>query len=432
MTAGKHRSTNPSPHAGQLGRQLEEERQRALRVLLLHPLLSAGGPFAAELALVRRHAEFLRTWFSRYAGWTLMVDAEVARLRKTPGTTSDGTRPAMDDTSRLPFTRRRYVLLCLALAALERSERQTTLGRLSERMMELYQGDPALAEAGILWELTTQEGRRDLVHAVRLLLSLQVLVRVQGDEQQFLTDRGDVLYTVRRPALAAVLAVRRPPSTLDEESLEGRLARITEEPLPDSEEGRNRRLRMSLVRRLLDDPVVYFAELSTEENAYLTSQRGHLARQLEQATGLVAEVRREGIALVDEGGELTDLGLAEEGTEGHLTLLLAEHLAHRARAQSEAVVPWSELFDHVATLIAEHHTQWRKDVREPGAEEELTRETVARMEALALLRRTAEGVVPRPALGRFALVREGDSGELFGRSDKRPGLKRRPRTGKAR
>jgi uncharacterized protein (TIGR02678 family) len=349
-----------------------------------------------------------------------VVDAEVARLRKTPGAYSDGTRPAVDATSGLPFTRRRYVLLCLALAAVERSERQTTLGRLAERMMELFQADPALSEAGVTWELTTQDGRRDLMHAVRLLLVLQVLVRVQGDEQQFLTDKGDVLYTVRRPALAAVLAVRRPPSTVEEMTWEGRLERILEEPLPDSEEGRNRRLRISLVRRLLDDPVVYFADLSAEENAYLVSQRGHLARLLEQATGLVAEVRREGMALVDEGGALTDLGLTEEGTEGHLMLLLAEHLAHRARAQPEAVVPRSELYEYVAALIAEHHMQWRKDVREPGAETRLAEEALERMEALALVRRTAEGIIPRPAIGRFALAREGGSGELFELPGARP------------
>jgi uncharacterized protein (TIGR02678 family) len=338
----------------------------------------------------------------------------------------------VDCTSRQPFTRRRYVLLCLALAALERSDRQTTLGRLSERMAELFQADPALAEAGLTWDLATQDGRRDLVHAVRLLLELQVLVRVHGDEQRFLMKEGDVLYTVRRPTLAAVLAVRRPPSSVEAQTLEERLARILEEPLPESEEGRNRRLRTALMRRLLDDPVVYFSELSPEETAYLTSQRGHMARQLEQATGLVAEVRREGMALVDEGGELTDLGLAEEGTEGHLCLLLAEHLSHRARALPQAVVSWSELHAHVAALISEHGAHWRKDVREPGAEVRLTEETVQRMEALALVRRTAEGVVPRPAIGRFALAREGGSGELFEPHDTRSAPKRRSPHGRRR
>jgi len=399
---------------GQFARQLDEERQRALRALLMYPMLCAGGPHAAELALVRRHAEYLRGWLQRHVGWTLVVDAEVARLRKTPACTDDTTRPAVDATSGLLFTRRRYVLLCLALAVLERSERQTTLGRLAERLAELFHADPALGEAGLDFDLSTQDSRRDLVHAVRLLLGLQVLVRVQGEEQQFLAHHGDVLYTVNRAALASVLAVRRPPSTVEETGLDERLERILEEPLPESEDGRNRRIRMRLARQLLDDPVLYHSKLSAEEAAYLTSQRPHLVRPLEQATGLLSEVRREGLALVDEGGELTDLGLPEEGTEGHLALLVAEHLAHRARTAPEAVVPWSELCAHVSALIAEHGAGWRKDVREPGADARLTEETATRLLALGLLRRTAEGVVPMPAIGRYALAQQGgEDGELF-------------------
>lgn len=408
------RETEAPPQAGaQLARQVDDERERATRALLMHPLLCAGGPHAQELALVRRHAEYLRGWFQRHAGWTLTVDAEVARLRKTPARSDDTTRAAVDTTSGLPFTRRRYVLLCLALAALERSERQTTLGRLAERLDELFQADPALGEVGLSFDLGTQDSRRDLVHAVRQLLGMQVLVRVQGEEQQFLSQHGDVLYSVNRAALASVLAVRRPPSTVEDPGLDERLQRILEEPLPESEEGRNRRIRLRLARRLLDDPVLYHAELSTEEAAYFTSQRPHLLRPLEQATGLVAEVRREGLALVDEGDELTDVGLPEEGTEGHLALLLAEHLGHRARAAPEAVVPWSELCAHVAALIAEHGAGWRKDVREPGADARLTEEAVTHLAALALLRRTAEGVVPMPAIGRYALARAGGDGELF-------------------
>ena len=62
-------------------------------------------------------------------------------------------------------------------------------------------------------------------------------------------------------------------------------------------EARNRRLRSRLTRRLLDDPIVYNDELSEAERAYLTSQRAFLLAQIEEATGLVPEVRREGIAL---------------------------------------------------------------------------------------------------------------------------------------
>ena len=60
--------------------------------------------------------------------------------------------------------------------------------------------------------------------------------------------------------------------------------------------------------------------------------------------------------------------------------------------------------------MVRHRTHWRKDVAEPGAELALTERTVTRLEALRLVRRTEDGVVPLPALGRYALG-PGDDGE---------------------
>jgi uncharacterized protein (TIGR02678 family) len=248
-----------------------------------------------------------------------------------------------------------------------------------------------------------------------------VLARVHGDEQQYVTGRGDALYNVNRPALAAMLNVRRGPSTIDETAFDRRLAALVDEPGPDTDEARNRRLRSRLTRRLLDDPIVYYDELTEPERAYLTSQRAFLLAQIEEATGLIPEIRREGIALVDEDGDLTDLALPEEGTEGHRALLLAEHLADRARADGAAPVGRAALHRHVAGLVARHRTHWRRDAAEPGAEVGLTERTLDRLQALRLVRRTEDGVVPLPALGRYALALDDDgaddepaSGDLWG------------------
>jgi uncharacterized protein (TIGR02678 family) len=391
--------------AGRLDEVIAAERRQALRALLQHPLLAAAGPLPAEFALVRRHAAWLREWLARNPGWSLHVDSETARLRKTPADLADGTRPAREPKSGQPFSRRRYVLLCLALAALERADRQTALGRLADTIVGLAAGDSELAAAGMSFTLAGHDQRRDLVHVIRLLLHLRVLVHVHGDEQQYLAGRGDVLYNVNRPALAAMLNVRRGPSTIDEPALDRRLAALVEEPVPDTDEGRNRRLRSQLTRKLLDDPIVYVDALTDGERAYLSSQRAFLVAQIEQATGLVAELRREGMAMVDEDGELTDAGLPEEGTEGHLTLLLAEHLAERARRDGPAAVGYATLRRHVADLVVRHRTHWRKDAGVPGAETALTEQAIDRLEALRLVRRTGEdGVVPLPALGRYALA----------------------------
>lgn len=389
------------------GARLEEviagERRQALRALLRRPLLSAAGAPAADFGLVRRHATWLREWLARHPGWTLQIDSETARLRKTPADLADATRPAREPGAGAPFSRRRYVILCLALAALERADRQTTLGRLADAVVAFASADPALAAAGMSFTLTGQDQRRDVVHVMRFLLDLRVLVRVHGDEQQYLAGRGDVLYNVNRPALAAMLNVRRGPSTIDDPAFGRRLEALVDEPVPDTDDGRNRRLRSRLTRRLLDDPIVYYDSLTDAERAYLSSQRAFVVGQIEEATGLVPEIRREGIAMVDEPGDLTDLGLPEEGTEGHLTLLLAEHLAGCARRDGPVAVGHAALRRHVADLIARYRAYWRKDVSEPGAEIALTEQTIERLEALRLVRRTDDGVVPLPALGRYAL-----------------------------
>jgi uncharacterized protein (TIGR02678 family) len=398
-----------------LAEQVIAERRQAMRALLARPLLAASGSDGESLALVRQHAVWLREWLGRNCGWMLQIEPELARLRKTPGDLADATRGAIDRTSGIPFSRRRYALFCLALAALERADRQITLGNVARDVLSAVVGEPAFAVAGLTFDLDGREARRDLVHVVRLLLDLRVLVRVHGQEEHFVERRGDVLYNVNRPALAALLSVRRGPSTIAAGSFEDRIAAIVEEPIPDGEEARNHRLRVTLTRRLLDDPVMYYDDLNVEERAYLTSQRAHLLRQIQEATGLLGETRREGIALVDPDGVLTDQGMPDEGTEGHATLLVAEFLAAEARRQltrnpqtgsepNVGAVPMAAVVAHLAVKKREHRTHWRKDALLPGAEVPLAREAFGRLEALRLVRRMGDGVMPLPALGRFRLL----------------------------
>jgi uncharacterized protein (TIGR02678 family) len=380
------------------------ERQRVLRALLVRPLLTASGPYAAEVAMARRHAGWLRDWLSRYPGWSLQIDGEIARLRKTPGDLSDGTRPAREPVQDVPFSRRRYVLFCLALAALERSDRQTALGRLANDIVDLVLADPALAAAGIAFDLTSHDQRRDLVQVTRLLLDLEVLIRVHGNEQQYLDERGDVLYNVNRPALSAMLNVRRAPSSIEATDVDRRLALLVDEPVSDTIEGRNRRLRARLIRALLDDPVVYYETLDADAQAYLTQQRVHMARQIAEATGLIPELRREGVAMTDDRGDVTDIGLPEEGTEGHLTLLIAEFLAGHARRAPGVAVSMAALYQRTVRLVDEHRGHWRKSVTQPGAETAATDATIDRLVSLRLAVRVPEGVVPLPAIARYAVA----------------------------
>ncbi|MFJ7589623.1 TIGR02678 family protein [Streptomyces sp. NPDC097617] len=161
-----------TPLAEVLDGQHAAERRKAARALLKQPLLLAHGAHADEFRLVRRHASELREWFDRNTGWPLQVDSETARLGKIPGVPTDATHPAREVTrSAAPFSRRRYVLLCLALAALERGEAQIALGRLADQVV-LDAKDPQLAAAGIQFTPDRRDERLDLAAVVRLLLHL--------------------------------------------------------------------------------------------------------------------------------------------------------------------------------------------------------------------------------------------------------------------
>lgn len=390
-----------------------------MRAILRRPLLVAHGADADVFRLVRRHQTWLRDWFTRETGWSLRVDPEVARLAKIPADLTDGTRPATTGSAQQPFGRRRYVLLCLALAGLERADNQITLGRLADDVM-LGCAAPEFTEAGISFSLDSRDERADLVAAVRVLLDLGVLRRVAGDETTFTAGTGDALYDLDRRALAGMLVTRRGPSTVSDNpgpaDLDGRLAAVVEELTADTDDARNLARRHALTRRLLDDPVVYLADLDEGERAYLTSQRAALTRRITEATGLVAEIRAEGIAMVDPDGDLTDTRMPEDGTDGHATLLLAEHLAREgARLGPQEPIAVADLDAHMRELIAQHQRHWRKGVAEPDAEVELVDRALSRMRALGLLRRRGDDVFALPALARFALgdLRDGGGQEAL-------------------
>ncbi|WP_181958651.1 TIGR02678 family protein [Nonomuraea diastatica] len=369
----------------------QAQRRAALRALLARPLLTAERDPEA-LVLVRRHVTELRDWLSRETGWRLAVDSGAARLFKTAPDTRDATHPARGKAGE-PYGRRRYVLICLALATLERADTQTTLGRLAEEVLS----SAAEPELDFDFTLDSRAERADLVAVVRTLLDWGVLRRVAGDEDAYLSATGDVLYDVRRPVLAALLTGTRGPSTVTAVSFEDRLAELTAEPVADTDDLRNQALRRRLTRKLLEDPVIYFADLDEAERAYLASQRHAIVRRLEEATGLVAEVRAEGIAMVDPDDELTDVRMPEQRTDGHVTLLVAEQLAAHGELTME------ELKSFVRRAAREHTSFWRKGVTEPGAEDGLLSGALAKLTALRLVRVTEDAAIGLPAIARYAL-----------------------------
>jgi uncharacterized protein (TIGR02678 family) len=181
------------------------------------------------------------------------------------------------------------------------------------------------------------------------------------------------------------------------DGFEQRLAELTAEPVAETDDLRNQAFRRRLTRRLLEDPVVYYDELDEVERAYLISQRHAITRRIADATGLIPEMRAEGIAMVDPDDELTDVRMPEQRTDGHVTLLVAEYLARRACATLE------ELHGFARQAAAEHKAYWRKGVTEPGAEIELVAIALEKLTALRLIAVSGRVVTARPAIARFAL-----------------------------
>jgi uncharacterized protein (TIGR02678 family) len=374
----------------------EEQGQRraALRALLAKPLLVAETD-GETLVLVRRHLPELCEWLNRETGWRLVADSETARLFKTAPELSDASHPARGNHKE-PFGRRRYVTLCLALSALARADAQTTLGSLADDVL-IAAAERSLAATGFTLTLDNRSDRSDLVAVVRILLSWGVLGRVAGDEDAYLSAGTDVLYDVRRPVLSVLLSGIRGPSVVTATAFDGRLAELTAEPVAESDELRNQALRRRLTRRLLENPAVYYDELDEDEHAYLLSQRHAITRRIEEATGLIGEMRAEGIAMVDPEDQLTDVRMPEQRTDGHVTLLVAEYLARRDQATLD------ELHAFVKQAAAEHKGYWRKDVTEPGAETELLATALEKLTALRLAAVDGQYARSRPAMARFAL-----------------------------
>jgi uncharacterized protein (TIGR02678 family) len=382
--------------------QQQDEFRRALRALLMRPLMSS---VHEDFPAVRRQAARLSEWFAREAGWPLHIEREGARLIKRPADLADETRGLSE------YDRRRYVLLCLACAVLERADPQITLQLLGQRMIDLA-SDPTLTSCGFEFTLRTASERRELVSVCRTLLDQDVLQRVAGDEENYVRENGwagsDALYDVQRRMLAGMLAAVRGPSTWRAEAapvdFEDRLRSLVAEHMADTEQGRRDAIRHNLTRRLLDDPVVYTSSLDAEHQAYFVNQRGAMAVRICEAAGLTAEQRAEGLALTDESGQLTDVSMPAEGTEAHATLLVAEHLAKLLRdASNTAVIVNDDVAAFLRGAIDKFGRYWRKSAREPGAEVELAEIALERLHRLKLISHANRKVWPLPAIARFAI-----------------------------
>ncbi|MFC4604546.1 DUF2398 family protein [Rhodococcus kronopolitis] len=282
--------------------------QRAARVILANHLVTADYPDRVALPLLRRWATELRDDLLELFGYRLEVTETTARLF-TVADRLDATAPARTGTDR-DFDRHRYAYLALCLAALGRAGNQITLSELADHVTA-----DATQVDGV--ELSTQRAadRDAFVDAVGWLAARGAIALADGDAGGWAAnpDAGEALYDIDR---SVVVALFRPPRALQHlVSVEGLLADETASPA--------RRVRRALVER----PVVYAGELDDDEALQLALPR--TAAEVEKLTGLVAERRAEGIAMIDPSGRLSDLRFPNTGTVAQVALLLAGEIADR-------------------------------------------------------------------------------------------------------
>lgn len=289
--------------------------QRAARVILANHLVTTTYPDALALPLLRRWTSELRDDLMELFGFRLEVTETTARLF-TVADRLDATAPARTLTDRT-FDRRRYAYLALALAALGRSGNQITLTELADHVAAQATQVPAV-------ELSTERAadRDAFVDAIGWLAVRGAITLADGDALGWASNpaAGEALYDIDRSVVAALF---RPARAL--QHLTSVRGLLTAPGGSDAARETTRRVRRALVNR----PVVYADDLDDDERLQLALPR--TAADVELLTGLVAERRAEGVALIDPSVRLSDVRFPGTGTIAQVALLLAGAIADRTR-----------------------------------------------------------------------------------------------------
>lgn len=394
--------------ANQLVVAEREDVARGIRLLLATPLI---GERAApeDFDLVRRRRGPISLWFEYYCGWQLLIEPRLgyARLIKVRVAT-DPSRPARRLRSgRAPFDRRRYVLLCVVAAELL-AVPVITIGMLAERVATATATDSVLAG----FEPTTRAERMALVDVLRLLESYGALEVVDGSTDAYVESaEAKALYQVDATLLLRLLAAPVGPSRLAvpveevplrwEELLvsasrERRYGAVTDAAGPASSTQRNLWLRHTVFRRLVDDPVLYFDDLTADELGYLTSPTGRqLVRRAATEAGFVAEERDEGILFVDPDGIATDIRFPDDSAVAKVAALLLLDGLNRSLSV--------EQLNGAAAELLERFPRWARQYQETGGVEQLVRDALAVLTGHRLVSTAAGLVHPLPAAARYTL-----------------------------
>lgn len=289
--------------------------QRAVRLVLRHPLITATWPDERALPRVRRFAATLRRDLAEAFGYRLELHGATARLVRTKDRL-DGTQPAVSRTGR-PFDRQRYAYLALCLAVLGRAGIQITLSELADSVA----GD-ANRITGLGLDPDHGPDRRAFVDAVAWLEERGVLRLADGSSTAWASDpgAGEALYDVARDV---VFALFRPTRVVQHI---GSVAALLDRTMTSSGNAERRQAAQAARRAVVESPVVYHADVEPTVANHLRGSA--LAADLARLTGLRVERRAEGVLLVDTAG-FTVERFPGTGSVAQAAVLLAVRMADR-------------------------------------------------------------------------------------------------------
>ncbi|MEU1724940.1 TIGR02678 family protein [Nonomuraea sp. NPDC005692] len=384
--------------ANQLVRAEKEEIARAIRTLLARPFLAADDEPAA-FAVIRKRREPLTRWFDYFCGWRLVVEPRegYARLVKV-GSRPTATRPARRRAGGPPFDRRRYTLLCLCAAELLAAP-VATIGMLAGRVARAAAVEPGVPP----FDPVGADERAAFVDALKLLERHGAITATDGTTDAYLGDEeAKVLYRVDTTRVIRLLAAPVPPSRLP--GAAGTPAALTVEARyggdEPSETQRALWARHSVIRRLLDEPVVYRDELTPAQAAYAASLTGRrMIRRAAEEAGFVLEERAEGLLLVDTEATATDTRFPDDGGHAKVAALLLLDLLVTA-----GPLPAGRLDEEAAELLR-RFPQWARAYQSDGGAPRLAADALAVLAMFGLARRTGDRVAALPAGARYRVDR---------------------------
>lgn len=267
------------------------EAQDTFVALLTAPFVSARVT-PARFAAVLQHRTQLTEWTGRLA-YRLVIAGTVARLHRDPAGPQATAAPAIGE----PPSRRTLTLMALTAAACEDADMTTTVQSISDEVRAI-----SAAPGGRVmpYNPDRRTERQAFLRGITQLTELGVLLRRTTDEvllrqweeegtgvgAGFEVDRDALLQFADPHTVALVL---RRPDDEDDDSDADRL-----DGVPGT---RSATRSQRMLRTLVEDTALLYADLHPGDAEYARGQRSWLAGHACDMTGATVEIREEGMLL---------------------------------------------------------------------------------------------------------------------------------------